>query len=518
LVPNRVRPWTSRHRARAIACYGILIAAVPACGLLEPLGLGTLVGPDYEQPPAAVESAWLEFRDGRIESEEVRLQTWWSVFSDPVLDGLMARAASDNLTLQSAAERVAFASARRDLAAGFMYPQSQGARGAAGTSRLSELEANSSPDLDRTSTNYAGEAFATWEIDFWGRYRRAVESADAELQASIADYDDVLVLLYAEVASRYVDYRTFQARLRYLRANLLIQQAAFDIAQARFDAGEVAERDVHEARQVLEETRAQIPLAELGLRAQNNALNLLLGLTPRDLSVELGEAGIPRVPESVAVGIPADLLRRRPDVRRAERIAASRSALIGIAESDFYPSISLVGSLGVSAEHSSDLDDSDAQAGFVGATFQWSILDYGRTAANVRAFEAAFRAAVLDYQQAVLRAGSEAEDAIYSLLKTQEVLEPQLATVAAASRTVEIVQDQYAEGEVDFSTVFLFASNLQEQQDRLAVAQGDAAQSLVNLYRVLGGGWSEELPWDGTAGDAPPPTEPDDTSDQGSNP
>jgi outer membrane protein TolC len=304
------------------------------------------------------------------------------------------------------------------------------------------------------------------------------------------------VLLYSEVAARYVSYRTFQHRLRYLRQNEEIQQGAYDVTQARFNAGEVAERDVFEALQVLEETRALIPDAELGLRIENNALCVLTGSPPRDLTPELGDEPIPVAPPSVAIGIPADLLRRRPDVRRAERIAAARCALIGIAESDFYPRISVLGRLGVSAEHSSDLSENDAETSFLGTSFTWSLFDYGRTANNVRAFEAEFRAAVLDYEQVVLSAGQEAEDALYSLFKSQEKLGPQAASADAAERTVQIVQDQYAEGEVDFSEVFLFASNLTEAQDQLATAQGDVAQAIVSVYRSIGGGWIHAVPDD----------------------
>lgn len=486
-------PWSLR--ASSWPVFAACLCA--GCGLLTPLGIGTLVGPDYETPAADVAEGWIDAADARIRSEEIELRTWWRVLDDPALDALMARAGAGNLTLRAAAERVAAARARRDLVEGFLWPQSQGAEGESDRVLESDLDPNVPADFDRSTSRTGARAFATWEIDFWGRFRRAVESADAALQASVADHDDVMVLLYAEVASRYVGYRTFQARLRYLRENVVIQQGAYEIAEARFEAGEVPERDTHEARQVLEETRAQIPSAELGLRLENNALCLLTGRTPRDLLPELGEAGIPTPPVSVAAGIPADLLRRRPDVRRAERIAASRSALIGIAESDFYPRLALAGSLGVSAEHASDLGDDGSGTRFLGASFTWSILDYGRTASNVRAFEADFRAAVLDYRDAVLRAGAEAEDALMAFVKTQEVLVPQQAAVDAASRTVQIVQDQYAEGEVDFSEIFLFASNLTDQQDRLAVVQGDAAQALIDLYRALGGGWDapmEEMP------------------------
>ncbi len=509
---SRTRPVAAGSRAGAprrrvplavVALLPVLLPLLlPGCGLLGDLGAGTLVGPDYEVPPTPTADQWIDYRDARLDSQEADLRTWWKVFGDPVLDDLMAQAAAQNLSLQAAVERVAAARARRDLAAGFMYPQEQGASGAVAGVHASEETANFPPTpFDRTTQDWRADAFATWEIDFWGRYRRAVESADAELQASLADHDDVLVLLYAELASRYVSYRTFQDRLRYLRANEAIQQAAYELTRARFEAGEVPERDIHEARQVLEETRALIPQAEFGLRLENNGLCTLRGLPPRDLSGELREAPIPDVPPAVAVGIPADLLRRRPDVRRAERLAAARCALIGIAESDFYPRIGIAGSLGVQAAHGDDLDASGARTSLLSAGFSWSILDWGRTASNVRAFEAEFRAAALDYQQTVLEAGRQAEDALVALVKTQERLAPQRAAAEAALRTVQIVQDQYAEGEVDFSDVFVFTSNLTQQQDRLATAAGDAAQALVGVYRALGGGWAAPAPQD--AGDAP---------------
>ena len=473
--------------ARALTLAGLLVGFGPGCGLL---GVGPLVGPDYETPEAPVETSWIDFRDTRIQSEDTDLRSWWRVFGDPVLDGLMEQAGAGSLTLQAAAERVSAARARRDLAVGFMFPQAQGASGSGGTTRNSELTPGANvPGFDRTSTQWNADVGASWEIDFWGRFRRAIEATDAELQASVADYDDVMVLLYAEVASHYISYRTFQDRVRYLRLNEQIQEGAFNVTKSRFDAGEVPERDVFEAQQVLEETRSLIPDAELGARIENNALCVLTGQPPRDLSAELGEGSIPKPPPTVAVGIPADLLRRRPDVRRAERIAAARCAVIGIAKSDYYPRLSLLGSLGVAAEHIPDLDKSGADTSFLGMSFTWSILDYGRTASHVAETEADFRAAVLDYQDAVLQAGRETEDALAALFKTQERLVPQAASADAAARTVQIVQDQYAEGEVDFSEVFLFAGNLTTQQDRLATVQGDVAQALVDVYRSLGGGW-----------------------------
>ena len=468
-------------------------ACLAGCGLI-PGGEKYLVGPDYKVPAAAAAERWIDFKDARVKSEEVDLARWWEVFRDPALSLLMKQAAEENLTVRAAAERVAASRARLGVAVGSLYPQDQGAAGGATLERRSENDPDAFAGMDRTVTRYDVSVGAAWELDFWGKFRRGVQAADAEVDASIADYDDVLVLLYAEVATRYVRYRTFQDRLKYLRENLVIQQKSFQLADDRFKAGAVSERDVHEARQVLEATRARIPEAELGLRIENNALCTLTGRTPRDLATVLGTAPIPEPPANLVIGIPADLLRRRPDVRRAERIAAGRSALIGVATADFYPSISIIGSIGVSAEHFSDLGKSGSLAGSVGPSFRWSLFDYGRTSSNVAAFEAEFRAAVADYRQAVLRAGGEAENALASFLKNQEILEPQSASVAAAARTVEIATDQYTYGAVDFSTIFLFSANLTEQQDRLAQTRGDVALAVVDLYRSLGGGWSPTPP------------------------
>ena len=477
----------NRRRAALLLASTALLAG---CGLLGRMGLTTMVGPDYAPAETASAERWIDSSDGRVKSEPADLSAWWKVFGDPGLDKLMAKAVEGNLSLRGAFERVAAARARRDLAAGFQYPQVQGATGGATRTRLSEDEAAATRGGDRSVTQWDASVGAFWELDLWGRYARAVESADAELEASIADHDAVLVLLYSEVARRYVAYRTFQERVGFIKANIKVQEASFQIAQDRFSAGAVSERDVHEARQVLEQTRARLPALEAGLRTQANALCILVGVPPRDLAAELGAGTIPAVPASVVVGIPADLVRRRPDVRRAERQAAARCALIGIAEADYYPSFSITGSAGVSAEKAGDLFTSDALTTVIGARFSWTLLDYGRTAANVRIYEAEYREAVLGYQDAVLRAGGEVEDAVVSFLKATETIAPQSAAVAAASRTVEISKEQYNQGAVDFSTVFLFTGVLTEQQDFLAETRGSAALALVDLYRALGGGWT----------------------------
>jgi NodT family efflux transporter outer membrane factor (OMF) lipoprotein len=377
------------------------------------------------------------------------------------------------------------------FALGNVFPQEQEAFGSATARRASAEAADSVPGADRTTTDWQVGLAASWELDFWGVFRRSIESADAELGASIAEYDDALVLVLAEVASAFVLYRTFEERLVHVRANLAVQERSFELSREKFLAGAVTERDVQQARQVLEQTRSRVPPLEAGLRQASNALCVLLGSAPKDLSETLGANGaIPVVPDSVAIGIPADLLRRRPDVRRAERLAAAQSARIGVATGEYYPHFSISGTIGYRAEHFTDLfEGSSALAGAVGPSFRWNVLHYGRIGALVDAEEADFRVRVAEFQEAVLRAGQEADDAATLFLAAQDEASALADSVAAARRTVEITLDQYRVGAIDFTSVFLFQATLTEQEDSLAVSRGQIALELIALYRALGGGW-----------------------------
>jgi NodT family efflux transporter outer membrane factor (OMF) lipoprotein len=334
----------------------------------------------------------------------------------------------------------------------------------------------------------------TWELDFWGRYRRGIEAADAELDASVEDFDDVLVVLLSDVASNYVQYRTFQQRIVYAQANADIQRRSFQLATDKFQSGATIERDTHQARQILEETEALIPALEIGKRLAGNRLSVLLGMPPTDMESILGAgAGVPTTPTEVVVGVPADLVRRRPDVRRAERLVAAQSARIGVAMSDLYPHFRVLGTIGVEAEEFGDLFKSGSMIGEISPGFRWDILNYGRLVNNVRVQDARFQELAYAYQDQVLNAGREVEDAIVSFLRSQEQTEHLAASVTAATRTVQITNDQYSEGAIDFTAVFVFQENLTEQQDELAVAQGDIALSLIAVYRALGGGWQIRL-------------------------
>jgi outer membrane protein TolC len=245
---------------------------------------------------------------------------------------------------------------------------------------------------------------------------------------------------------------------------------------------------------VLAQTEALIPVLEIGKRQAANRLCVLLGIPVQNLDAKLGEGGVPKVPNDVVVGVPADLLRRRPDVRRAERLVAAQSARIGVAVSDLYPHISIFGEIGVEAEHFDDLFDTpESMFGTISPGVSWDVLNYGRLVNNVRVQDARFQQLAYAYQDQVLNAGREVEDSIVAFLRTQEQARYLDASVVAAARTVEITNEQYNQGAIDFTPVFLFQETLTEQQDAFAAAQGDIAQSLIGVYRALGGGWQIRL-------------------------
>jgi NodT family efflux transporter outer membrane factor (OMF) lipoprotein len=463
---------------------------------------GFKVGPNYCPPAAPVASQWIDYADPRVKSEEQQLAQWWTIFNDPTLNSLIQTAYQQNLTLREAGARILEARALLGIARGDLFPQEQFAFGEYSRIKVSENIANPPPELWFSEWTFGFSG--SWEIDFWGRFRRAIEAAEAELDASVEDYDDVLVVLLSDVAAAYIEYRTFQQRLIYARANAEIQRQSFQLATDKFENGATTERDTHQARQVLEETEALIPALEIGKRQAANRLCVLLGIPPTNLEAMLGAgSGIPTTTPEVAVGVPADLVRRRPDVRRAERLVAAQSARIGVAVSDLFPHFSVLGTIGVEAEQFGDLFKDGSMIGEISPGFRWDILNYGRLVNNVRVQDARFQQLAYAYQNQVLEAGQEVEDAIIVFLKSQEQTRHLDASVVAAERTVEITTEQYNEGLVDFTAVYLFQTTLTEQQDQWAVAQGDIALGLIAIYRALGGGWQIRL-----AGDYSPPVEP----------
>ncbi len=376
------------------------------------------VGPNYLRPAAPVESQWIDFEsDKRISVAPTDANAWWTVFNDPQLNGLVATAARQNLTLRIAGTRIQQAQAIRGIAVGSLFPQVQQSFGSYDRVQISKNTANSAPvaNFDQWAAGFN----LSWELDFWGRFRRGIESADAALDSTVEGYDNVLVLLLADVATTYVQIRTLQAELRLLKQNVTSQKKSLSIAETQYRAGQTGAADVLQTRNNVEQTESLIPPLEAALRQQNNALCVLLGLPPRDLVAELGEGPIPTAPKEVAIGIPAELLRRRPDVRKAERIAAAQCAQIGVAEAEFYPHIAINGVIQWQAQDLDDLFTAPSTAGSVGPSFEWNILNYGRIRNSVRQEQSLFDQAVLNYQQTVLKAQRETEDSLIGFLKAQ---------------------------------------------------------------------------------------------------
>lgn len=334
-----------------------------------------------------------------------------------------------------------------------------------------------------------------WELDFWGRFRRGIEAADANFAASVADYDNLLVALTADVASAYVLIRTLDERIRVANENVDIQRRSFEIADVRFQSGEVSELDARQAETLLRTTQATIPALQAARRQAQNALSILLGMAPSDLREMLGGPGkIPQAPTEVAVGMPADLLRRRPDIRRAEFDAAAQSARIGVARADLFPQIFLAGTVGLNSSDTGatdliDLFEGQSVFGSVGPAFNWPILNYGRLKNNVRVQDARLQELLVAYQNTVLRAAGEVEDGLVGFLRAQDQTAFLEQSVAAARRSVELALVQYRAGLVDYTRVLNTQQLLVQQDDFLTVSRGDIPRNLIGVYKALGGGW-----------------------------
>jgi NodT family efflux transporter outer membrane factor (OMF) lipoprotein len=456
---------------------------------------GFKVGPNYERPPAPVAKNWIDADDVRVRSEADDISKWWTVFNDPALDSLICLAYQQNLTLREASFRVLQARGQLAISVGNLFPQTQTMNGSYTRSALSIETANSSffNSGKRWFQQWGYNFNVGWEIDFWGRLRRAVESNEATLDASVEDYDDVLVTLLGEIATNYIELRTLEQRLEYTRTNVELQRATLKIVQGGVNVKLLNELDLDQARSTLEQTEAEVPELEIAARLLNNQLCILLGIPPEELHAKIGSGHIPTAPVDVAVGIPADLLRRRPDIRRAERIAAAQSAQIGIAEAEFYPIISFDGNLGWSAQRIANLVTEPGIAGSLGPAFSWNILNYGRILNNVRVQDARFQELVATYQNTVLAAQQDVENGLITFIRAQTRAKLQNQCVIDAEKAVKIALAQYTAGVIDLTRVTLLQQTLVQQQDTLAQAQGEIGVGLVQVYKALGGGWQIRL-------------------------
>ena len=484
---------------------------------------GFKVGPNYGRPAAIVADDWIEAENIHVKADQPQDVFWWTRLQDPDLDRLITLASEQNLELQTAGMRVLEAKAIRAVTVGMLFPQAQTFSGQylstlQSTNQGLALPTFSDLDLPRNWQNFNGTFGLGWEIDVWGRYRRALEASTADFELSVEDYDAILVSLLAEVATNYVELRTFQQRLIYARSNVEAQKGSLRIATVRFEAGETDKLDVTQAESNLESTKALIPQLQVGVRQAENAICVLLGIPPQKLDelIPNKKEPIPLVPSDVALGTPADLIRRRPDLRAIERAAAAASARIGVVASSLYPSFSIDGTIGLSARNFSSLWESNSIGGTFDPRFSWKILNYGRIMNEIAAQDTVFQQRAIEYQQQILVANKEVEDSLIAYIKSQEQVSLLVKSTKSYEESVRLATLKYKSGETDFNQVFLLQSDLTTVQDKLAQAQGSVATSLIGIYRALGSGWQIRLeppPISSTEPEPIPPNPPADAAD-----
>jgi NodT family efflux transporter outer membrane factor (OMF) lipoprotein len=459
------------------------------------LAASCTVGPNYTTPRSKVTGQWMENPAIANRPPGAAETFWWRNFEDPVLNELVEIAYRNNPSLQIAGVRVLEGRARLNKSIGNLFPQQQGIAGQVGYSRLSDGLTSKIPSIDPDYASAQVLFGATWEIDFWGKYRRGIESDRAAYLGSIAAYDDALVTLISDVASSYVNLRTVEERLRVARRNLRTQQDSLRIATVQFEGGETSERDVQQAKAQLAQTESQIPRLEQTLIQTRNGLAVLLGDTPGEVDQRLtGPSHIPVASTNVVAGIPRDLLRRRPDVRAAGLAAASKSALIGVAKAQMYPAFSLSGEFGVSGNNEAgnslaDMFSWESRALNAGAGLVFPVFNYGRLINQVRVQDAQFQEAVLNYQNTVLVAQQEVENGLAAFADQQRAALLLKKATAAAQRSTELALVQYRAGQTDYTTVLTAEQGQLAVEDSLATTEGDVVLAIISVYRALGGGW-----------------------------
>ncbi len=469
---------------------GPVVVALAALALVS----ACKVGPDYEEPVVPVADEWTAAVEAEMTAETPDIERWWEGLGDPVLTDLIRRSEVANLDLGVAVARVAEARALRGIAKGDLYPNlvlegSYSYRQFSDNSATGRIIIAGGAENDPIE-NWSTAASSAWEIDLFGRIRRNVEAADAQLEAGIEDYRDVLVSLYAEVALNYADVRALQLRLDFARSNADAQRESLGLTQDRFNAGLTSALDVAQAEQNLAQTESLVPTLEAALNAALNRLAVLIGEQPGALDGELATmTPIPDTPETITSGVPADLLRRRPDVRRAERVLASQTALIGVAKADLYPTFSISGFIeGVANTFTGQFDSESGGWGLIPG-FRWDLFQGGRIRNNIRAQEARTEQALLGYQQTILLALEEVENSLMAYDRERQRRDRLQEAVDASSRAVELVRTQYLAGLTNFQNLLDSQRSLFQQQDQLAESEGLVVQSLVVLNRSLGGGW-----------------------------
>ncbi len=438
-------------------------------------------------------AAWVEPAPKSVSESDADIAHWWTKFHDPVLDSLVKQAIASNLDLKLAESRIRQARAARNAAAAGLGP------GVSANSSFTRSQ--SSPGTSAAARNYGvtdgilssqyqAGFDASWELDIFGGVRRNVEAATADLQASIESRRDVLVTLAAETAVDYIDLRASQQQIAIARKNLLAQQRTAALTQQLFKTGFSSDLDVANANALTATTAAQIPVLETSARQYIYSLSLLIGCEPGALMTELNPiSGIPTAPLSVPVGIPADLLRQRPDIRMAEAQIHAATARIGVATADLFPKFTLSGSAGFMNNDISSWMDWVNRFWSIGPSVNWQIFDTGKTRASIEQQKALTEQSVITYRQTVLTALQEVENALIASTKEYEHRKALADAVAANRKAVELSTRLYSDGQTDFLNVLQAQRSLYTSEDALAQSNRNVSTNLVALYKAVGGGW-----------------------------
>jgi len=492
---------------------------------------GCEVGPDYTPPKVTMPRDWGEqgpeattrpspaTRPSRVVSQATPIVEWWTTFHDPTLDELVRRAVDENPDLRAAEARVREARAQRGVVRADLYPglnaagsyeharaSTNGIASAFGPGGGAAVNAGGgqpppgaggSPAVPGAALSefnlYQAGFDASWEIDLFGGRRRAAEAASNDIEAAVEDRRDVLTTLLGEVARNYLELREAQHRLAIARKNLDAQRKSVDLTRERVNRGLTNELDLSRAQAQVATTTAQIPGLETAASRAIHRLGVLMGRRPTALAAELtNEAPPPAVPDRVPVGLPSELLRRRADVRRAERRIAAATARVGVAAADLFPKFTLNGSVGLQALEPGDLAEWASRYYSLGPGLTWPVFDAGRVRNRVHVQEARVDQAVEAYRQAVLAALRDVEDALVAYGKAEERVAALRQAVAAEEKAVRVARDLYSRGLADFLTVLDAQRSLYASEDALAAGEGEVTTSLVTLYKALGGGWEVE--------------------------
>lgn len=477
---------------RAARCLGS--TAVLASALL--LAACTTLGPDYEEPDVAWLSDWQTDLYGQVagpeEEREVDLQFWWHAFNDPVLNSLIDTARRNNLSLRIAGLRIMESRAVLGIASSNMYPQLQQLKGSAAYID-NRSSGGSGPDIHDNYGAYSAGFDLAWELDFWGRFRRGIESAEAGFFASVTNQQDVQVLLSAQVADLYYAYRTTVLRIDIARKNTAIQKRSLEITQQLFSSGQESELDLQQAKAQYLGTLATIPDLEGQLVRLRNAIAAVLGRKPGDVpELDSVVRPLPIVNGAVLHELPATLLLRRRDLRTAAWQVAAQSAQIGIAKADYFPAITLLGSVGWST---TSLGGSPTVRSIAaGPAISWNILDYGRIRSNVRLQDVRLQQTIELFQNTALLAAREIDDAAITVVKTAEQKAPLGGAARASERSLDLANTQYQEGYADFERVLDAQRVMFTQTERELLNDSAHISAVITLYKAAGGGWTEMSP------------------------